>query len=74
MGKDNVVQGNFSVEEATDLDNLYEKLKDMDLDTIVVIGSKGEHAFMAHTGFDSRMKMLGSIEALKMWLWNQGGE
>lgn len=70
--KDNVVKVNFGETEAKDIESLIEKLRDIDFDDLVIIGTKDEDAFMIHTGFKSRMKMIGSIEGLKLWLWAKG--
>jgi len=69
--KDNVVRGKFGVLE-DDKEHLLQTLSEMDLDDVLIIGLKGQDTFMAHTDFESRMKLIGAMENLKMWLWTQG--
>lgn len=74
---DNVVVGDFSgvklsEKEEESLETLFEYIKGIDLDSLIVIGKKGDDNFMAHTNISSRTDLIGSLEILKTWIQMRG--
>lgn len=71
---DNVINfGKYREEEASDTETLINSVGEMDFDEVLVLGLKDNEVYLAHTPFDSRLKLMGAVSGMEHWLWTKGG-